>query len=98
MQQVRFSIEGLKTLMARVYVTLEPELRAAVDTVAEHVPRLTGLEGQPILYRLSQDGMGKHSVKRIDLSIVDLGAIHTALDAARDRLAPSRIGPDGILY
>lgn len=96
-QQVRFSIEGLKTLMARVYVTLEPELLAAADKVADHVHHIAGMEGQPILYRLSRDGTGKHNVKRVDLSIVDLGAIHTAIDAARNRLAPPRIGPDGVL-
>lgn len=96
--QVRLSIEGLKTLMARVYLTLEPELLAAADKVTEHIHNIVQLEGEPILYRLSRDGTGAHTVNRVDLSVVDLRAIHIALDASRDRLAPPRVGTDGVLY
>lgn len=97
LQQVRFSVEGLKTLTARVFLTLEPELLAAADKVAEHTHSVGEMEGQPILYRLSRDEKGKHNLKRVDLSIVDLGAIYIALDESRKRLAYPRPRPDGVL-
>lgn len=94
---VRMSIEGLKTLMAKSYLALEPELLAAADKVAEHIHHIIEQEGQPILYRLSRDRSGAHSVKRFDLAVGDLGAIHVALEASRDRLAPPSIGADGVI-
>jgi hypothetical protein len=95
---VRLSAERLKTLMARVYLALEPELLAAANKVAEHTQEIAHLVGDKILYRIVPEPSGTITIKRVDLSLVDLSAIHFALVASRERLAPPRLGPSGVAY
>lgn len=94
---IRMAAEGLKTLIARAYLALEPQLTSALELFSREAQNVVHDPGLPCLFRMEREGTGA-TFQNTLLELSAYRAVTAALDASRERLAPPRVGPDGVIY
>ncbi len=89
--------EGLKTLIARAYIALEVQITSALELFSREAKNVLRDSGLPCLFRIEREGTGA-TFQNTLLDLSAHGAATAALVASRERLAPPRVGPDGVIY
>lgn len=94
---IRMATEGLKTLIARAYLTLEPQLSSSLERFSREAQNVFFEPGIPCLFRIERKGTGA-TFQNTMLEQSAFHAVAAALEAARERLAPPRVSPDGVIF